>query len=532
MVEFRALGVVALTTADGRALDALLAQPKRLALLAYLAVSHPPQFRRRDTILAYLWPELDDAHAHAALRQALHFVRQAVGAGVLVSRGEGELGLDRTQLWFDATAFDDAYDEGRASAALDLYGGDLLDGLFVAGAAPEFQYWLDAERARLRRRAGELAWRLVEQMAAAGQLAAAAQMARRATALTPDDEAALRRLITVLDECGDRAGAVRAYEDFSRRIAADLEVEPSVETKALVEAVRSRVQRGTPLVTASAPIGALDRPALDDLFTIEREIGRTYTAVVYRARDRKHDRPVLLKTLHRELAAVLGTERFLRETRLLARLQHPRIHALYDSGVAGGALYYTMPLLEGESLRERIDRAGRLTLPEAVAVAGDIADALAYAHAHGVVLRDLKPESILLVDGHAVVSDFGIARTIGHAGGAQLTDAGIVLGTPAYMSPEQARGATDLDARSDIYALGCICYEMIAGGPPYTGTTAVAVIAKQRRAPVPRIRATVASAGAAVEKVLCRALAKSPGDRYDSATAFAAALRRAVPVGI
>ncbi len=242
MIEFRALGSVDLTGADGRTLDAVLAQPKRVALLAYLAIGTPPQFRRRDTIVGYLWPELDADHARAALRQGIHFLRQSLGPNVLTSRGDEELGLDREHLWCDATAFDRACIDAQPSRALKLYRGDLLAGLFVAGAASDFEHWLDSERERLRRQASAAAWMAVEQAAAAGQHAAAAQFAWRAAALAPDDEGALRRLIRMMNELGDRSGAVRAYEDFARRLARDYEAEPSVETKALIEAVRSRAQ--------------------------------------------------------------------------------------------------------------------------------------------------------------------------------------------------------------------------------------------------------------------------------------------------
>ncbi len=564
MIEFRVLGAVELTGVDGRELGEVLAQPKRLALLAYLAIGHPPQFRRRDTLVGYFWPELDTERARAALRQSAHFLRRFLGASVIVGRGEEELGLDRAQLQCDATMFDSAVDAGHASKALEFYRGELLEGFFVSGAAPEFERWLDSERQRLRRRASESAWLAAEQQAAAGKQSAAAQLARRAAALAPDDEAVLRRLISVLDELGDRSGAVHAYEEFASRLAAEYSVEPSIQTKALIEAVRSRAQRGSPLAPAAgspAPrshIGASsvaippvrsaqsrpaapdvaarleaghaadDRQRLQDLYVLERAVGRTGMAAVYRARDIKHDRLVTLKILSRSLAAVLGPERFLRETRLLARLQHPGIHALYDSGAVDDTMYYVMPYLEAESLRERLSRSHRLAISEAASIACEIADALAYAHAHDVVLRDLKPEGILLVDGHPVMSDFGIARTISRLAGDRLTETGLVLGTPAYMSPEQATGLHDLDERSDIYALGCVFYEMLAGEPPFSGPTAAAVTAKHLHAPVPRVRSAGVAVSNDVERVLCTALAKSPADRYQGAAAFAASLRKAV----
>jgi DNA-binding SARP family transcriptional activator/tRNA A-37 threonylcarbamoyl transferase component Bud32 len=552
MIEFRALGPVELTSTDGRALDAVLA-PKRLALLAYLAIGSPPQFRRRDTIVAYLWPELDADHARAALRQTIHFLRQSLGPTVLTSRGEEDVGLDRDQLWCDTTAFDRACADAQSSRALDLYRGDLLPGFFATGAAPEYEQWLDAERDRLRRQASAAAWMAVEHAAAAGQHAAAGQFARRAAALAPDDENALRRLIRVMDELGDRSGAVRAYDEFARRLAREYEAEPSVQTKALIEAVRSRAHRDAPLLaspdpsTSAHPGGPSDRrvaeggttpfpdsrsrgsprPALHDLFVLERQIGTSGLATVYHAREIKHERRVLLKVLYPSLAAVLGPERFRREIHILSQLQHPGIHALYDSGEASDALYYVMPRLEGESLKTRLAQGPRVAISDVVSIVCDVADAVAYAHAHGVVHRDLKPDSILLAGGRAIVTDFGIARAISRVAGDRLTETGVVLGTPTYMSPEQAGGVETVDERSDVYSLACVVYEMLAGNPPYTAPTRMKVITQHLRAAVPRLSERNESVPPAIADVVAKALAKPPGRRYATVTAFGAALRAA-----
>jgi eukaryotic-like serine/threonine-protein kinase len=201
-------------------------------------------------------------------------------------------------------------------------------------------------------------------------------------------------------------------------------------------------------------------------------------ALVFLAQDVKHDRPVALKVLRPELAAALGADRFLREIQLAARLQHPNILALYDSGDADGALYYSMPYVEGESLRGRLDREGPLSIEAALQVAREVADALGYAHNHDVVHRDIKPENILLSAGHALVADFGIARAITAAGGEKLTQTGLAVGTPAYMSPEQASSEPRVDGRSDVYSLACVVYEMLAGHPPFTGSSAQEVMAR------------------------------------------------------
>jgi TolB-like protein len=247
-------------------------------------------------------------------------------------------------------------------------------------------------------------------------------------------------------------------------------------------------------------------------------------AVVHLAVDLRHGRRVSLKVLRPELAAALGAERSLREIRIAAGLQHPNILPLYDSGDAGGILYYVMPYVEGESLRDRLTREGPLPLADAVAIAGEAADALGYAHGHDVVHRDVKPENILLSGGHALVADFGIARAIGAAGGDQLTETGIALGTPAYMSPEQALAERPLDGRADIYALGCVLYEMLAGEPPFSGSSAQAVLARHTLDPVPPLRTVRPDLPVHVERATLRALAKTPADRFPTAAAFRGAL--------
>jgi len=239
VVEFRVLGAVNLLSADGRELRAVLAQPKRVALLAYVAAASPRGFHRRDSLLALFWPELDQEHARAALRQALHGLRRALGDDALESRGDEEIRLGDQDVWCDALAFDSAVDAARHTEALKLYRGDLLDGFFISGA-PEFERWLEDERARLRRRAVETAWKLAETCRVAGDLSLAAHWARHAAALVRDDEGALRRLITLLGDLGDRAGALQAYDVFARRLTEEYEAQPATETRALIAAIRSR----------------------------------------------------------------------------------------------------------------------------------------------------------------------------------------------------------------------------------------------------------------------------------------------------
>jgi eukaryotic-like serine/threonine-protein kinase len=271
---------------------------------------------------------------------------------------------------------------------------------------------------------------------------------------------------------------------------------------------------------------------LADRYRLERELGRGGMATVFLAHDLRHDRPVALKVLLPALAATLGPERFLREIRLAARLQHPHILTVLDSGEASAGrdsrpatfLWFTMPYVEGESLRDRLRRDRQLPLEDALRIATEAARALDYAHQHGVVHRDIKPENLLLTtDGSTLVADFGIARAVSESD-EHLTQTGMTIGTPAYMSPEQAAGDPSLDARSDIYSLGCVLYEMLAGEPPFTGPTAQAVIARRLSGEVPRVRQARPSVPSEMERAVTRALAPLAADRFASAGEFARAL--------
>ena len=276
----------------------------------------------------------------------------------------------------------------------------------------------------------------------------------------------------------------------------------------------------------TAPLSQL-RSALAGRYEIERELGRGGMATVYLARDVRHHRNVALKVLDPELAAVLGAERFLSEIRTTANLQHPHILPLFDSGEAEGQLYYVMPFVDGESLRARLERERQLPFDDAIRIAREVADALAHAHARGILHRDIKPENILLQGGHALVADFGIALAVQQAGGARMTQTGLSLGTPQYMSPEQAMGERSLDARTDVYALGAVTYEMLAGEPPFTGPTVQAIVAKvmtERPVALRTLRDTVPPP---IEAAILKALAKLPADRFTSASAFGEALVRA-----
>jgi serine/threonine protein kinase len=262
------------------------------------------------------------------------------------------------------------------------------------------------------------------------------------------------------------------------------------------------------------------QPHLADRYTLDRELGRGGMATVFLAMDIKHDREVAIKVLHPELSASIGADRFEREIKLAAKLQHPHILGMYDSGQADGLLYYVMPLVKGESLRDRLDREGQLPIDDAIQLILEVADALGHAHSQGIVHRDIKPENVLVANGHALVADFGIARAAQEAGGQKLTQTGMAVGTPVYMSPEQAVG-DPVGPTSDLYSLGCMLYELLAGEPPFTAKNSQALMARHAMEAVPSIRIVRNTVPEEVEDAIFGAMAKVPADRPKDAAHFA-----------
>jgi len=536
MLRLSTFGSVDLQDPEGRDLRPVLAQPKRLALLVYLAVARPFGVHRRDELLALFWPDLDDTRARDALNQALRFLRQALGPETFVRRGGEDVGIDPEHLWCDAVAFQAALDGGRPEEALELYRGDFLQGFFIEEGGG-FEVWMERERAALRESAARGARQVAELHASGGALTLAIDWGRKALELAPDDERALRRLLRWYDRAGDRAGAFRAYEAFARRFEEEFGGEPSAETRALAEQIRvgrpldeerGAVARGP--VDSPLPFGKAPGSEMGERYRIVRKLGAGGMATVYLAMDVKHDREVALKVLRPEIAEGLARERFLREIRIAGQLQHPNIVPLFDSGTADGRLYFVMAHIQGETLRERLAREKRFEVSEVMHLLREVAGALAYAHERGVVHRDIKPENILLIDRRAVLSDFGIARAA-HAArtpsgqlGDTLTQPGTSLGTPAYMAPEQAAGNPRIDHRADLYALGVLGYELLAGRPPFVGTTPQQVVVAQLLelpAPIGELRPDTP---VGLGTLIMRCLEKEPEARPGTAKSFLAEL--------
>ncbi len=276
------------------------------------------------------------------------------------------------------------------------------------------------------------------------------------------------------------------------------------------------------------------RAALAGQYDVERVLGSGGMATVYLAKDVRHGRSVAIKVLRSDLSASIGAERFVREIKLAASLQHPGILGLYESGQTDGMVYYVMPYVEGESLRDRLNREKQLPIAEAITITLEVADALHYAHSQGVVHRDIKPENIMLLkgSGHAMVMDFGIARAVTAAGGDKLTQTGMSVGTPHYMSPEQASGADSVDGRADLYSLACVFYEMLAGQPPFDGPNNMAILARHAMEAVPSLQIVRNTVPDEVEDIILTALEKTAADRFATVQVFAEALASADLGGI
>jgi DNA-binding SARP family transcriptional activator len=511
MLRLGVLGGLTLLDSDGHH---VASQRLRLALLALLATAGD-RGMSRDKLIGYLWPESASENARHALEQLLYSLRRQVPGGLIL--GTDPLRLDPDRVTSELAEFASRAAHGDLAGAVALYRGPFLDGFYLSDA-PEFERWTERERARLAGEYARALRTLAEQARSNEKHTAEVDYRRQLAAADPLSERTATELVRGLAETGDWVGASRAAREYQSRVRGELPGVPVRDLEALLERLREERR-------PDAVGGAAGR------YVVERELGRGSAAIVYLARDRQYDRAVALKILRPELATATDARRFRLEISILARLYHPHILQLYDSGImppgpGPAGLFYVMPYVRGESLRQRLERDVQLPIEDAVAIGRTVADALAYAHAQGVVHRDVRPKNILLESGHALVADFGIAAVLEAAGGERLSAAGIVLGVPEYSSPEQGAGGSAPDGRTDIYSLGCVLYEMLTGDPPFTGATRAAVFARHRSDPVLPLRTVRPDVPPGIEQAVLRALAKRPEDRFLTAAEFAAALGR------
>jgi DNA-binding SARP family transcriptional activator len=511
----------------------LLLQRRPLALLCLLAAAGEGGLSR-DKLLAFLWPESDEEHARNTLRQALHTLRRTTGEPDLLL-GNDVLRLNAALIGSDVGDIEAALRAGALDRAAAVYTGPFLDGFHV-GNAPEFDRWADAKRLEYATRVGTA----IEALAvAAADPGAAVRWWRRLAELDPLAPKPAAGLMRALVKAGNPAAALQHARVYEALLREELGAAPDPTVVELVAAITSGAARASPGLPATAsdtrPSAAPESPT--PLLTgLQRGLSDRYDVLdalpvshagradrAFRARDLRHDRPVVLRVLHGAVASALDLERFLREIRLSAKLQHPHILPLLDSGALDGRPWYTTPSTEGESLRERLTREHRIAATDAVRITREIAQALDHAHRNGVVHRDVAPENILLVGGSALLTSLGVARAIDAAGGVALTETGVIVGSPAYMSPEQAAGEREIDGRSDLYSLGCVLYEMLAGEPLYSGPTPQAIMAK-RAHPLELPAELLEDAPAAVRASLRRALAWNPDARFPSAAALSQGL--------
>ncbi len=515
MFRLGTFGGLALADAAG---NAVIPQRRRLALLALLAVAGERGLTR-DKVLAYLWSESSSENARHALEQLLYSIRRQVPEELF--QGVDPLRLNTQVVHADVVEFGRALADGDPARAVAAYRGPFLDGFYLTDA-PEFERWAEQERTRLSGEHAQVLRKLAAEAHALGRHTVEIDLWRQLASADPLAERTAIGLVRALAEAGDWAGALRQAREYEARLQEEIPGAPATGLVALVKRLS-----GEQSVMQEKEEGRAAEAG--DRYAIERELGRGSVATVYLARDRKHDRAVAVKILRPEVGTGSDAKRFAREIGFLARLHHPHILPLLDSGTLALpdgrlGLFYVMPYVRGESLRQRLEREVQLPIAEAVHLAREVADALGYAHKEGIVHRDIRPENILLESGHALVADFGSARALESAGGEQLSASGVVLGVPAYVSPEQAGGSVEIDGRSDIYSLGCVLYEMLTGMPPFTGATRGAVLARQISESPPPLRTVRPDVPSQVNQAVSKALAKQPGQRFGDASEFAAAL--------
>ncbi len=531
MIELFTLGSTHLHV-DGERLRSMTSHKQKLALLVYVALEGPVA---REHLLDLFWGETEEEKARHSLAQVLYVLRTIVGHDVLASEGD-MIATDPGTVRVDAQEFAEAAREERWSDALQLYTGPFLH-QFSLSNAREFEQWQSATALRFSQLARQAFSESVDRRRGSGDFEGAITIAQRWARLEPLADEAQHALIELLSHTGKRSLALREYELYRERLERELGASPADETIELVEKIKAgrtpasvggdggATEMDGSDGAASAPSVESPRDALSDRYIIERELAGSVLTKVHLANDRRYDRPVAIKVLRKELTPSVSMERFMREISVAAQLNHPHLVPVYDSGESDGSVYYVMPYIPGDTLRERLEDEPQLPIDEAIRIITQVSAGASYAHSRGIVHRELKPENVLLYGDHAYVTDFGIARAMAAAGSKRLTETGLILGTPEYMSPEQARGSGELDGRSDLYSIACILFEMLAGYPPFSGVTPQVVRLRHLKDPVPKLRSARPEVPEGVEEAINRALAKTPTERFDSAEEFAQALQ-------
>lgn len=522
--------------------------PRRGLALLILLTAGPPAGMSRDLITTYLWPDSAGERARNTLRQTVFTLRRELAVPDLLVGGGPTLGVNPAGLTSDTRELERARAMGDPERVARLYAGPFLDGFHLPDA-PGFWRWAEERRSEYAAWAAAALESLARGAAARGDPAAASEWWRRLALSDPLNTRFVLELMAAQVAAGNPAVALRHAQAHEELLHQELGAPPD---RALTEMV-ARIRQGAPVTLrpppgpaspgTTAPAPAVPAPRGTERFRdqLARELAdrfvlddrdspaREGAIRLFQARDRRHDRRVVLKLLHPALASQLDVERFVREIRLTGRLLHPHILPLLDSGEVAGQPWFALPDPGGETLRARLAREPRLPVEEAARLTQELAEALGYAHAHGIVHRDVSPENILLAYGHALLTNLGLARALDTAAG-RLTDTGMLIGAAAYMSPEQAAGEGEPDGRSDLYALAAVLFEMLAGEPLFSGPTPQTIMAKRAAEPMPG-PARLRDFTRPVAAVLRMGLAGRREDRYQTMAEFAAALAEAVDAG-
>ncbi|MEX2285237.1 MAG: protein kinase [Gemmatimonadota bacterium] len=548
MYLIRTLGVLDIRSENGAPVQSVLAQPKRAALLCYLAAARPIGHHSRDSLVAMFWSELDPEHARNALSQGVHFLRRSLGTEAILNRNSDDLAVNRELIRCDAADLERWLERGALDKALALYDGDYLQGFHVSDA-PAFERWIDEERTRLRELAAGAATKLAVQLRADGELSSAIEYARRSSALTPYDEQRACTLIELLAAAGQSAAAVTFCESFAKRLWEDLELKPSAETCSLVERIRSadrtlaatrtvgeapgtpETQQGTGAAASTDPTETLRNELAPELEVL-RLLGRGSSAIAYLAREPALKRLVTVKVLRKQLAAdPIARQRFEREAQAAARISHTNVASVFRVGrLRDSCPYIVMEYVDGRSLTDTVAAVGPLPKDDARRLLAALASALASAHHEGVIHRDVRPGNIFIENrsGRIVLTDFGIAalRESGGEAAIQLTPAGTQLGEMRYVSPEQARGEVVTEL-SDVYAFGVVAFELLVGKHPLDPGAGRVDLTGAARAPQQQL-AALADLAPDLRNTVERCLSSDPSrrPRAQDVTALLAAIRR------